>query len=1340
MKPLYLLLSFILSTLSAWGSFPDVSFRHYSTENGLPSNCVRAIVQDRRGFIWCGTDGGVVRFDGQRFKHFPVKGLDNTIIEDEFVSSLHELDDRLWIGLDRRLIYLDLNTEQVHDLQLKYTNPNGAKISGTVRSITSDKDGNIWVAVFGAGVFKINPSTGETVNYECREIDNMPGYIFVDSRNDVWTVSNYGRNGLCKLDKAADEFRPFSLTHGSTPLAVSALALAEGPSHTMLLGTWYDGLVRFDPYTGQASNVVPLSLEPGLFHIHSISPWKDDLFLVGADEGLTVVNTSNWSTKLLRHNELDRGSLSDQFVYPVTRDRENGVWIGTFYGGVNYIAPSLKPFEMGRHSRFVNSVSGNIISAFCEDRHGNVWIASDDGGVCCRSLSSGQYQTVKLPSGGAGTSNDNVHALCFDGDDLWIGTYTRGVWVYNTVTHAMRQYIYRDGDPNSLGGKSSYAIYRDRNGNMWVATMSTICRFNRGQNNFTRLRNIDALTNDIDEDDSGNLWFSTQGKGLFRYNPTSGNWKNYRFAPDSTALPHDHVNCVNIDSRHNLWVATAGGLVRYRPATDDFERISVPSLPADGVLAVVEDQGVLWLTTSNGLVRHVPGGETSRYTTGDGLVNNQFTLNSALKTSRGKIYTGTVRGFNAFFPYEIRPNQYTPPLAFTGLDIINTPIVVGDPRLPESLNSIKTLTLTHEDYIFSIGFAALSYANPGKNRIRYRLDGFDNEWIMAGDDNKATYTNLPPGSYKLRVMGSNNDNLWSDEELTLNLKILPPWYLSPLMKIIYTLLLVTLIGVGIRLLLQRNERRHRKELEHISINKEKEIFQSKLSFFTMIAHEVRTPVSLIIGPLEKIMNSSATFPPAVRDNLNVINRNSQRLLFLINQLLDFKKVEQNALTVHFTSTNISMLITAVAERFEPSISQRGGTLTVVYPHDNFKADVDPEALTKLISNLLNNARKFTRSLVRLTCLVNEPDGTFTISVTDDGIGISRDNQAKIFKPFFQVMDNAHSEGGTGLGLSIVQSVVEAHRGTITVESSPGHGATFIVTLPITQPDASTSSIEPSNSPNEPSPLLPVATPSVNARPVMLIVDDNEEMLRFIGGNFDTNYDVVTAVNGREALEKLAEYDVTIIVSDWMMPVMDGVELCRAVRSNSNYSHIPFLLLTAKTDNFSKIEGLNCGADSYVEKPFSVDYLEARISNLLEMRKLLRQRYSQMPLEPINTLASTPMDDVLLTRLSEIIEENFSNPSLSVDFLAEQLGISRSGLYSKIKTLASVTPNELIQITRLKKAAQLLSENKYRINEICYMVGFNSSSYFSKCFQKQFGMKPGEFTLMTDHDTPSSTHN
>lgn len=626
-----------------------------------------------------------------------------------------------------------------------------------------------------------------------------------------------------------------------------------------------------------------------------------------------------------------------------------------------------------------------------------------------------------------------------------------------------------------------------------------------------------------------------------------------------------------------------------------------------------------------------------------------------------------------------------PPVIITELEIDNKEIQTGNKLLPKSLNQLEELELSYKENAFSLLYASLSYCTPNKNKYAYKLEGFDKDWNYVGSQNKATYTNLPAGTYLFKVKATNNDGIWNEKGTSLKITIHPPFYWSTASKLLYFVLVCIAFGFVIRFIIKRTEKKHTAEINKLNANKEKEVHEAKIKFFTMIAHEIRTPVSLIIGPLEKIMKSPVSLPSTVRDDLNIIDRNSQRLLFLVNQLLDFRKVEQEGMKMKFASQNIHQLLKAVCERFEPFIAQHGARLTVKYPEADFTAIVDSEAVTKLVSNLLTNASKYTKDEVTLTCIVQPEQHTFIIRVTDNGIGISKEEQKKIFHPFYQAMDN---KPGTGIGLSIVKSIVESHNGCIEVESEVNKGSSFIVTLPVEQvqvlpQDTGTSLL---NNPTIPEGILQedLSGSPIKHKPTMLIVDDNEEMLNFLSSSLTDKYSILTAEDGIEALNKLKENEVTLIVSDWMMPRMDGVEFCKAIRTNQATSHIPFILLTAKTDTNSKIEGMDCGADAYIEKPFSMQYLEACIKNLVDLRNLLRQKFSKMPLVPLNSIANNSMDDKFLTRMNEIIEENFSNPELSVDFLAEKLCISRSGLFAKIKTLANITPNELIQVVRLKK--------------------------------------------------------
>lgn len=1297
----------------------DFWFRHFSVEDGLSSNSVRAIMQDKYGFMWLGTDDGLNRYDGTTIKVYNL----NPQGSNDYISSLYDTTDNIWVGTEDGAYIFDYETESFE--LFKVLTAQGDSIKSNVNHIAEDRDGNLWFSTVGQGIFKYNMSKHYLEHYEFKDANGLMASVLVDSENQIWAVTNWGNPTVSKLNKAENKFEPFPITYEAGQYDSNSLVMLEDSEHALWLGTWECGLQKIDRYTGKATTYLHPSEGKGATHIHSLVEYAPHQLLIGSDDGLLLFNTLTCEHQLFTEDETNPYSLSNRFVYPIVKDREGGIWVGTYYGGVNYLSPNTGQFECFAHSRFFNSVNGTVIGRFCEDSYGHIWIASDDGGLSRFSPKDKQFTHYMPDEHRNSLSYHNVHALCMDDDDLWIGTYTGGVNVLNTKTGAFRVYTTRGGDLTTLDGTSSYAIFRDREKRIWVTSMAGMNLYNREEDNFIRVKDLESLTIDIDQDADGNIWFSTQGKGLFKYNPDKKTWKNYVHSNVSGALVNDQVNCVLIDGNGNMWVGTMNGLCKYNAEEDLFEAIPL-DIPSCNICGIVEDQHVLWLTTTKGLVRYAPGESCQVFTRSDGLQSEQFLPNAALKASDGKIYVGSVNGFNAFYPYQIKTNKVLPPVVITGLEIFNKEIRIGDKKLPKALNWMTELDLSYKDHVFSLLYASLSYCTPEKNQYAYKLEGFDKDWNYVGSQNKATYTNLPAGTYVFKVKATNNDGIWSNREASLKITIHPPFYWSTASKILYFILVCIALTFFIRFLLKRTEKKHTAEINQLNVSKEKEVHEAKIKFFTMIAHEIRTPVSLIIGPLEKIMKSSIPMPAVLRDDLNIIDRNSQRLLFLVNQLLDFRKVEQEGITMKYASQNIRQLLQAVCERFKPFITQHGAHLEVEYPDADFTAMVDSEAITKLISNLLTNASKYTKDKVILSCVVQPEQHTFVVKVTDNGIGISEEDRKKIFKPFYQAMDN---KPGTGIGLSIVKSIVESHNGCIEVESEINKGSSFIVTLPIEQVGATAQEGEAGVlNPTIPEDILSESLPVVSSKdkPLMLIVDDNEEMLNFLSSSFSAQYSILTAEDGVEALEKLKEHEVTLIVSDWMMPRMDGVEFCKALRADQAISHIPFILLTAKTDTNSKIEGMDCGADAYIEKPFSVQYLEACIKNLLDLRNLLRQKFSKMPMVPLNSIASNSVDNKFLTRINEIIEQNFSEPELTIDFLAEQLGISRSSLFSKIKTLANVTPNELIQIVRLKKAAALLAENKYRINEICYMVGFNSPSYFAKCFQKQFGIKPGEF--------------
>lgn len=1319
MKSFYCLIISLSIHLCGYAILPtQFHFRHYNIENGVSSNNISTLFQDQKGYIWIGTENGLNRFDGNQFTLYQ---KNNPLYSNFHANSINTIcettDKELWLGTDNGVFIYN----QVKDTFTPFFKQTSDKTSITswITHIIQDKAGNIWIATHKQGIFLFNTQTDKLTQFEIPQNDNIVTRILNDEQNNIWLSGPYQ---LCKLNKVNNTFETYAIEEKTE--SIYSMALWEDSSNHIWIGTWDKGLWKLDPRTKQVEKYLTGEKGKGILHIHSILEYSPELLLIGSDDGLTIFNPVTHESFLYENYGDNEKSLSDKFIYPILKDREGGVWIGTYYNGISYLPPYCGQFNGYSEPSDIPYFNSRIISRFCEGENGNIWIASDDSGLSCFNPSTMQFLDF---NGREKLNKHNLHALCMVDKDLWIGTYGDGIQILNIQTGVIKNYSISNGlDENSI-----YSIFKDSQGQIWTGSMNGICQYDAQKQRFTPIKYLEALVIEIAEDAKGNLWIATQGKGLFRYSPQKNKeWKKYGLEKGFNSLTVNHL-CINKDNE--IWVATSEGLYLYNPLKDIFTHQPL-RLPNECITAILEGEDCLWLTTAKGLVKYTPATqETQIFTKSDGLQSEAFIMASALKTRNGEFYIGSINGFNTFYPHQLKLNTQKPNVVLTSLEIFNQKIdTQKDGTLPEAIDHLKEIHLSYKDNVITLNYAALSYCTPQKNQYAYMLEGFDKGWNYVGSQHSTTYTNLPAGTYTFRVKASNNDNIWNEEGTSIRIIVHPPFYLSLPFKIGYVLLFLLALGLLLRYVIRRSEKKHAKAIDELNSKKEIEIHEAKINFFTMIAHEIRTPVSLIIGPLEKIMQSTH-IPTNERQELEIIDRNSQRLLYLVNQLLDFRKVEQKEMRMKFSSQSIKELMQAVCERFSPTLQQNGVSFSVTYPDEHFHADVDKEALTKVLSNLLTNANKYTQSRIEVRFQEHPEKQTFSIEVQDNGKGMSEEELTKIFKPFYQASEN---KPGTGIGLSIVKGIVEAHHGQVNVTSQPGHGSSFMITLP--QKQENLSAEEEENQAGNPLPedIIPeqnaTAAMSQKVLPIMLIVDDNEDMLNFLSSHFQTSYTIVTAVDGVDALNKLKEQEVALIISDWMMPNMNGIDLCKAVRNNQLTSHIPFILLTAKTDTEAKITSMNCGADAYIEKPFSLQYLEACIKNLLELRLQLRQKFSQMPTVSINSIAANQSDKVFLEKMNHLIEENLNNEELSVDFLAEKLCISRSGLFVKIKGLANTTPNEMIQIIRLKKAASLLLENQYRINEVSYMVGFNNPSYFSKCFQKQFGMKPGEYIASHAH--------
>lgn len=1309
------LLMLQLPCIAADNSVP-LHFRHFTSAEGLESNSIASICVDKSGCIWAGTRDGIYRYCGDRFERLRTPDGSEFRISDVNYMIIDENND-LWIAANAGIFIYSIEKQAYTTISL--IAEDGTRITSSVNSVADDRDGNKWFSTYGDGVLKYDIKTAALKKFSFDGTSNYVDKVFVDSDNIVWAAVREKGKRLARLNKASGRFEYVRLKYDNPLGDDDILTIFEDSSRRLWLGTWLMGVQELDKHSGNVRTCFNPTGEP-VMHIHSIAEYKPGKLFVGTDEGMILFDVLSGRYEYYIPDYSDPASISDKFVYPITIDREGGFWIGTYYGGINYISPYDGLFYGNSCSQFTKSKSGNIVSCISEGENGDIWIGTDDKGLIRYNPADGSHTHFMPVPGQNSISFHNIHALCFDGDELWIGTYTGGINIYNTRTGRFR--VYRSNLYGGLENMSAYSIFKDRNSTMWIGTMGGINVYNRENDSYTEVRETGVTVVDICQDNDGFIWFATLGRGLQRYNPERDQWKEYLPRRTGAYNPEEIINSLFTDENKILWAGTSRGLYRYNRVNDTFEYVVVRE-EDDHVCCIEGDNHILWLSTTNGLLRFDPGsGECTAYGQSDGLQSDHFITSSGYKAKDGRIYFGSVNGFNSFLPHRIIIDKNIPEEVLTGLLVNNEKVQVGEKSiLQKGVNFQERIELNHDQNNIIISYSAISFYAPEKISYSYRLEGYDDEWNYVSNNRTATYTNLSPGSYEFQVRSSNGNGKWGEGYKSIQIYVHPPLMLSPFFILLYVVLGVLLLILLFLYLIRRSERKHRQKMELLNQQREKEIYDEKIRFFTVIAHEIRTPLSLITAPVERILMKPDSQVTNIRDDLNTIDRNSRRLLSLVNQLLDFRKMEQDSdISLYFTRRNMPGLLNSIIETYVPYMAQNNVEISVTELED-FEAEVDLEAITKIMSNLLTNAAKYARSHVELRCTVDQAEQNFCMIVSDDGCGIPENEKENIFKPFYRLSEN---KSGTGIGLSIVKSLVSLHNGTVTVNSDPDQGSTFIIALPLRQPekvvvDGNGNDIEDILT-DESSRTCP------DGRCSLLIVEDNKEMMVFLYDTLAGNYNVLTARNGAEALEVLKTNTVSILVCDWMMPVMDGIELCKEIRSNLYLSHIPFVMLTAKTDIKAKVEGMEAGVDIFIEKPFSVKYLCACIKNLLDMRKAMIEKFSRMPLVPLSGVAPNSSNAEFLKQVNDIIEENISNTDLSVDFIVRQMYISRSGFFAKIKTLVDVTPNDLIQIIRLKKAAALMLQNRYLVSEVCYMVGFRNPSYFSKCFQKQFGMTPVEF--------------
>ena len=1121
------------------------------------------------------------------------------------------------------------------------------------------------------------------------------------------------RNGLYKYNRELNDFFTYTFAEEKN---YDVLSIYEDLDNNIWVGTWNNGLLKLSHSTNQFQVFCP-----GINHIRSICEYQKSFLLLGSDDGLFLFNTETLRTSRI-DNPKDPDSLSDHNVYAIYTDRERGIWVGTYFGGVNYF--SYNVIKHYRPNSTANSLSGKVITQFCEDKNKNIWIATADGGLNYFDRKYEKFTTYLPKTYKDGLSYDNIQSLLLDNELLWCGTFSAGIDVFNTRTHVFKHYRFDSSDA------CIFSLYKTpKEGSIYVGTNKGLKLYNREKDNFIQIKEVSAATYDIKVDHLGYLWVATKGRGAFRYNPNTKEWKNYRHNPNTTnSICFDRLISIYLDEKQRLWFCSeGGGICKYNYETDDFSTINFhQGLKSDVVYGILDDAlGNIWISSNSGITKINPNTMKIErvYTKDDGLQSNQFNFKSSFKASDGSFFFGGINGFNVFNPNDLTgiSNKHIPPVVLTKFELLSE-------NGPQEIILSKKIVLKHSQSSFNIHFACLSYKVPEKNNHAYMLKGLDSKWNNIGNQRNVSYINLPHGKYVFLLKGSNNDDLWNEEGASVEIVVLPPFWKSKKAIAIYIFFLLSIIYITVRLFIHKTHKKQQRKLEQFHKEKEREVYDSKINFFTNIAHEIRTPVSLIKAPLECII-SSGEGSSDTKENLTVIEKNTNLLLELINQLLDFRKVEEQSYKLKFVRADINEILADICFRFRPAAESQRLNINLQLPEQKIYAFIDKEAITKVISNVLTNALKHAVGIIdiKLTEAEQSTNGFFEIKVSDDGVGIDDEMKEKIFEPFFQI-DNNNTNGrktGTGIGLALATQLVKRHEGDIFVSNNADKkGSVFVIRIP-KRLDC-TDSTEEINEFEEQDVKIAENNQFDSDKTVILVVEDNEELRAFLSKNLSKEHIVITASDGKKALQNLDEYPVDLIISDIVMPEMDGLEFAKIIKQNEQYSHIPIILLSAKTNIQTKVEGLEYGADSYIEKPFSIIYLKAQINSLIENRMKILKKFLHSPIIPYGTIAHTKKDELFLDKLNEIIEQNMSNEQFSIEKLAFSLSMSQSNLQRKIKGISGMVPVDYIRLIKLKKAVELMKSGKYRINEICYMVGFSSPSYFTKCFQKQFDMLPKDY--------------
>ncbi len=1296
-------------------SAKDYYFKHYDRSSGLPHKTVYCVMQDSRGFIWFGTKAGISRFDGQNFKNVTFTGRGNGL-GSNIVNALVEAPDGvLWFGTQEGLGTYD----PVQDSARPYASPSLPQ-NFSVSSLNFDKQGRLWVTS-ARGILCINPESGEEWVYDASSYF-IPNGLTVTASGKVWITGSDGCVHLFEAEKG--EIHRYRILSGDEMSRhINLHGISECGGGELIIATNSDGVRILSTNTGEVGTLFNKDADGNPIFIHTLLRVKNDEFWFGSESGIHIYRSgSGFCDRITKMYDREY-ALSDNAVHALFIDRDGGIWAGTFFGGVNYLSGGTPLFDKYLPTDAQGRVHANVIRQILAAPDGNLWVGTEDGGLCSFDISSGVLSIRDDIRWNGRALSRNIQALVLNGGDLWIGTFDDGVYVMDLKTERLKAHIGTDASSSVQTAPLTSTMCRISSGRILLGTQEGLFVYDEAGGKFVPVPSMEGkFIHSIYEDQQHRLWIGTFGQGLYRsdgaFLSQECGFLKFDFDPST-------ITSIAEGIRGKIWICTEGfGLYLYDPVSLACDKvISEQDYPGIIVYQVVSDaMGDSWISTSYGLIQYnMATGIVNHFTEENGLLTDQFNYNSSYQSREGRIYFGSLRGMVAFSPENAQHHLHSPlKTYFTGLWI-------NGRESGQSLLFKDRISLNHDQSTFSLQFASPYFSSGGNVWYRYRLDGFDSEWKVSYGPKRLEYAKLSPGKYVLRICASDDYDTLEGEESRLVINVRP--LASTGARIIYLLILSAVIVTVLMSVRKRNESRRLAHLEKMNDEKQKEILQAKISFFTNITHEIRTPLTLITGALNRIRKADEE-QFAMDGNLQLLNRNAKRLHELVNQILDFRKIESTWFHLDFRRINFGDIVSETFNNFKLGAEDRGIDFRLELPGGNYMVTADRDSLIKIVSNMIGNALKYCDSLIRVKL---ERDGnSILLRVTNDGAKIPEGVREEIFKPFYQYRDGEHpAVGGTGLGLSLARSLAEMNNGKLTYDSSMTDLNSFVFSLSAEQDEKVDS---------EPADGAPLAIQGRRGehRHTILIVDDESDVRDFVGEELEDEYNILQAKDGAEALGMLDRHNVSLVISDLMMPNIDGISLCRRIKENIKYCHIPIIVLTAKVSMQAHIDALDSKADAFVEKPFATEQLKAQISSLLANREIMRTTIINSPYAHLPAMASNSIDKKMIEKMNSYIMENLSNPELSVESLADRMNMSLSTLYRKVKSTTSLSPNDFIRLCKLKKAAEMLSGGEMRVNEVAGQLGFSKTSYFTSCFMKQFGMTPQDFIRMSKRGGDTSS--